>query len=954
MRKSVLLALLAFLLLPSIAFAQNQAWCDNLEVHFIILWSQEKIYLGTYGDEAEANVTSVDINFAVDGVWNNQTGITNWDWYEVYNTSLVNYNDGSNHTFTYDLTFYNYTEAVCHYSGSFNVNVYEETAIIASSWLNETHGNISVDNKGLCYGWQVTFFNETDWISSTGLNSCNSYVFYEHLDLTGIKGHYTIELNRDLNLQDYAVIATFKDEKSYPYDFTLPPQNPSWCDNLDTNVIFVYPENRVVLYFDEENPNVTSVSVNFAVDGVWNNQTGLWNWDEIYNTSIANYYDNSDHIITYEIQFFNDSTPVCYYSTSYTDNPYNKTIFVVSSWLNETHGGFTVDNKGLEYVWQVIIFYDGDMDEIYGDYTTNSVIIYSHVDLAGKSGSYYVQTDRDEFHEVLVKYRYYEEIPYDFTVFTPNITSCTSITQPGDYRLVSDISFSDGACIQIQSSNVTLDCSGHYISGDGVAISISQNYLSNITIKNCVIYNASTGIEAWGGTSNLHILNSTFYDNLEAIHVFGPEAGSYIYIESNKIYDNETKSGQYLGGIFVDAASNVFIRNNYIYIGNNTGDAIRINWGDSGCESYNISIEDNIIEGYWFPENYTCVYYPDVGDYPPMTKCQYMYKYYLGVENRGIETYDCNNVTIRGNIVRYITDRAYSIYFHSYNVLMENNTAEYSSICVWNDRGDDEENITQNITITGNVFRGCFEAALAEGLNNGFMINNIFINTSAYVRAKNATIYGNSGLEYLNTRSGGESYLYQDILYVLIYEGKLYYYYPDNYYWLTLWNRYGTSPLLAHFYGDISINNTIPKIAYARFERNISEASKTYIKVTDRLAYAFLNETPGTTITYSIGGLIQNSHYDVYIDGVKAYSLTSGANGSIEFNVTFNSPREILVKHSPTLRETLGPFFGIAVSLMVLGTFLWAWKIAKTSASIAIFAYIAIIIIASLTILSTL
>ena len=57
---------------------------------------------------------------------------------------------------------------------------------------------------------------------------------------------------------------------------------------------------------------------------------------------------------------------------------------------------------------------------------------------------------------------------------------------------------------------------------------------------------------------------------------------------------------------------------------------------------------------------------------------------------------------------------------------------------------------------------------------------------------------------------------------------------------------------------------------------------------------------------------------------------------------------------APPIRETLGPFFGIAVSLMVLGTFLWAWKIAKTSASIAIFAYIAIIIIASLTILSTL
>jgi len=97
------------------------------------------------------------------------------------------------------------------------------------------------------------------------------------------------------------------------------------------------------------------------------------------------------------------------------------------------------------------------------------------------------------------------------------ITNCTNITQPGEYRLIQDI-YADvniSKCIDIQANNVILDCQGHIIDGKDYIVEgrygIYVNGYSNITIKNC-------RVTTWRST--IYIENSS-NDTLENIYEYG-------------------------------------------------------------------------------------------------------------------------------------------------------------------------------------------------------------------------------------------------------------------------------------------------------------------------------------------------------------------------------------------------------------------------------------------------
>jgi len=77
-----------------------------------------------------------------------------------------------------------------------------------------------------------------------------------------------------------------------------------------------------------------------------------------------------------------------------------------------------------------------------------------------------------------------------------DLTTCTTITEPGYYRLVNDISTDVSRCFFIRSSNVTFDCDGHVLHATGLYTLLIYfqpitwgNYLTNITIKNCIFDN---------------------------------------------------------------------------------------------------------------------------------------------------------------------------------------------------------------------------------------------------------------------------------------------------------------------------------------------------------------------------------------------------------------------------------------------------------------------------------
>jgi len=78
-----------------------------------------------------------------------------------------------------------------------------------------------------------------------------------------------------------------------------------------------------------------------------------------------------------------------------------------------------------------------------------------------------------------------------FSIYFVNaLTDCGSIAEAGNYALSNDINISSGTCLDITTSNVSVDCQGHAINfsiiGEGIGIRVGSGS-TNITIKNCIL-----------------------------------------------------------------------------------------------------------------------------------------------------------------------------------------------------------------------------------------------------------------------------------------------------------------------------------------------------------------------------------------------------------------------------------------------------------------------------------
>lgn len=96
------------------------------------------------------------------------------------------------------------------------------------------------------------------------------------------------------------------------------------------------------------------------------------------------------------------------------------------------------------------------------------------------------------------------------------VSSCQEIDTPGEYVLVQDIT-ATCSCINITSSDVTIDGDGYTITGNASGSAIFANgSIDNITIRNVNIENFSTGIQfinsdVTGFTISDNTINTTNY-----------------------------------------------------------------------------------------------------------------------------------------------------------------------------------------------------------------------------------------------------------------------------------------------------------------------------------------------------------------------------------------------------------------------------------------------------------
>jgi len=148
------------------------------------------------------------------------------------------------------------------------------------------------------------------------------------------------------------------------------------------------------------------------------------------------------------------------------------------------------------------------------------------------------------------------------------ISSCPyTIWYPGAYQLSTDLSCSTYG-IRIRSSNVTLDCQNHLLTGPGSSFyyngievySTSRPYdYGNISISNCKVTSFWKGIRLYA-SSNDSVTNNVMYGNRIGLAV---EESNYSLFENNNASQN-TEKGIYVYG---DVNYNNFTNNTANYNG---------------------------------------------------------------------------------------------------------------------------------------------------------------------------------------------------------------------------------------------------------------------------------------------------------------------------------------------------------------------------------------------------
>jgi hypothetical protein len=95
------------------------------------------------------------------------------------------------------------------------------------------------------------------------------------------------------------------------------------------------------------------------------------------------------------------------------------------------------------------------------------------------------------------------------------ITVCQTISQPGSYKLVNNLTATGGACLLITTGFVTIDLAGFTISGAGpTGTGIAGAEHPGIAVRNGSILGFFQGVELLGGGSIV-----------EGLRVFGSKAG---------------------------------------------------------------------------------------------------------------------------------------------------------------------------------------------------------------------------------------------------------------------------------------------------------------------------------------------------------------------------------------------------------------------------------------------
>lgn len=141
-------------------------------------------------------------------------------------------------------------------------------------------------------------------------------------------------------------------------------------------------------------------------------------------------------------------------------------------------------------------------------------------------------------------------------------TACQDIDDNGTFVFKNDVYYTDADgpyCFQVFEDNVTMDCAGYKLIGNGRGIGIIVNTTMNTIIQNCYISNFTMGVASYNSLSHL-ITNVTLDKTLFSIN------WSYVYYSTiNNVYlanDSRNYSALMGGrGIYLSSSDRNLINN---------------------------------------------------------------------------------------------------------------------------------------------------------------------------------------------------------------------------------------------------------------------------------------------------------------------------------------------------------------------------------------------------------
>jgi parallel beta-helix repeat protein len=361
------------------------------------------------------------------------------------------------------------------------------------------------------------------------------------------------------------------------------------------------------------------------------------------------------------------------------------------------------------------------LQSISGVIENGVLILTSQQDFAGteraKVTAYYENEEPVESNEFTITVEAPKGGDVGIASLPGDVSSCQVIDYtPGIYTLDRNLSAS-GNCFNVIVGDVTINCQGNSITGNGSGDGIYLAHVNNVIIENCGISNFTNGINVYNSSNNSMIGNAIFNNS---------NIGLSIAINSsNNILKGNTLNNNNKGILVLNSPNNTLL-NNSIFNHTTPG----LNYGINISFSSGNNLTSNVIN-----EN-------DYGIFLLNSSNSILNLNSINGNSVGIPIFNSDNITITSNLITNNSNEAI-LGFIIFNLTIYNNTIDRNNygIVIY---GDEVSLVKGNIS--KNIIKNHLNYGISIDSDNYNIENNIIFNNYegiSFVYTNNSLITGN-------------------------------------------------------------------------------------------------------------------------------------------------------------------------------------------------------------------